>query len=251
VSLRAVRPEPAYNQQHAALRAVLRRCRPERTHTTPVVVFDLDGTLMDNRPRTIAILRDFAARCRDRDARLAEQLVTARAHDLSYLLSDSLETLGAHRHELVAEMEDFWRERFFADAHLVHDVALPGSVAFARACYDAGAILVYLTGRDLPFMGTGTFASLRDLGFPIGVAATELVLKPDATMPDEAFKRTVAPELARIGHVVAAFDNEPANCNVMLAHYPDAHVVFVDTQHTPGAPPLDAGVCVISDFRLD
>jgi hypothetical protein len=246
-----VRPEPAYNQQHAALRAVLRRCRPDRTHTTPVVVFDLDGTLMDNRPRTIAILRDFAERCRDRDPVLADRLVTAQPHDLEYLLSDSLERLGAHRHELVAEMQAFWRERFFADSHLVHDVAVPGAVAFVRACYDAGAILVYLTGRDLPLMGIGTFASLRDLGFPIGVPATELVLKPDASMPDEAFKRALAPELARVGHVVAAFDNEPANCNVMLAHYPDAHVVFVDTQHMPGAPPLDAGVCVVSDFCLD
>ncbi len=251
MTLRVVRPEPAYNQQHATLRAVLRRCRPERQHTTPVVVFDLDGTLMDNRTRTIAILRDFAERCRDRDPQLADRLVRARPQDLSYLLSESLERLGAHRTELVAEMQAFWRERFFADAHLAHDVAVPGAVAYARACYDAGAILVYLTGRDLPLMGIGTFASLRDLGFPIGVPATELVLKPDASMPDEAFKRAVAPDLARIGHVVAAFDNEPANCNVMLEHYPDAHVVFVDTQHMPGAPPLDPGVCTVADFRLD
>ena len=70
-------------------------------------------------------------------------------------------------------------------------------------------------------------------------------------MPDEAFKRHVAPGLGRIGHVVAAFDNEPANCNVMLAHHPDAHVVFVDTQHMPGAPPLAAGVHVVDDFRID
>jgi hypothetical protein len=251
VSLRIVRPEPAYNQQHATLRAVLRRCKPERAHTTPVVVFDLDGTIMDNRPRTIAILRDFAERCRDRDPVLADRLAEARPHDLAYLLSDSLERLGAHRHELVAEMHAFWREKFFADEHLAYDVSVAGAVGYTRACLDAGAILVYLTGRDLPLMGLGTFGSLRDLGFPIGVPGTELVLKPDAGIPDETFKRAVAPELARIGHVVAAFDNEPANCNVMLAHYPDAHVVFVDTQHMPGAPALDAGVCVVRDFRMD
>jgi beta-phosphoglucomutase-like phosphatase (HAD superfamily) len=251
VTLRAVRSEPAYNQQHATLRAVLRRCRPERTQSTPVVVFDLDGTLMDNRPRTCAILREYAGRCRDRDPGLAARLERARPGDLAYLLSDSLERLGAHRTELVAEMQSFWRDRFFADPHLVHDVALPGAVEYVRACYDAGALLVYMTGRDLPLMGTGTFQSLRDLGFPIGVPATELVLKPDASMPDEAFKRLAAPDLARVGHVVAAFDNEPANCNVMLAHYPDAHVVFVDTQHMPGAPPLDAGVCVVRDFCVD
>ncbi|HEY3819607.1 MAG TPA: HAD family hydrolase [Polyangiaceae bacterium] len=251
MSLRVVRSGPAESQQGVVLRAVLRRCRPERSQTTPVVVFDLDGTLMDNRPRTVAILRELAGRYRDVDLDLARRLESARPHDLEYLLADSLERLGAHRTELVAEMQTFWRDRFFGDSHLAHDVALPGAVAFARGCYDAGAILVYLTGRDLPLMGKGTFASLRDLGFPIGVAGTELVLKPDADMPDEAFKRLIAPDLARVGHVIAAFDNEPANCNVMLAHYPDAHVVYVDTQHMPGAPELGAGAFVVRDFTLD
>jgi hypothetical protein len=214
-------------------------------------VFDLDGTLMDNRPRTIAILREFAVRWEGRDPDLESRLRRARPNDLAYLLSDSLERLGVHRTEHVTELHAFWRDRFLADSHLSHDTPLPGAVEFARACHDAGAIVVYLTGRDLPLMGTGTFASLRDLGFPIGVPGTELVLKPDASMPDEAFKRAIAPELARVGHVVAAFDNEPANCNVMRAHYPDAQVVFVDTQHLPGAPPLDAGVSIVRDFVAD
>lgn len=252
MSLRVLRPEPAVYEQSATLKAVLRRCRHEPTSSQrpPVVVFDLDGTLLDNRPRTLAILREFAARCVDRDPELADRLASARTADLEYLLSDTLERLDAHRTELVAEMHEFWRDRFFRDAHLVHDVPLAGAVSFARACYDAGALLVYLTGRDLPLMGIGTFQSLRDLGFPIGIPGTELVLKPDADMPDEDFKRLTAPSLERVGRVVAAFDNEPANCNVMLAHYPDAHVVFVDTQHMPGAPALEAEVRVVRDFRV-
>jgi hypothetical protein len=238
------------SDQTATLRAVLRRCRAERGHGPPaVVVFDLDGTLIDNRPRTLAILHDFAGGCRASSPDLAARLERALPTDLAYLLSDTLERLGARGAQLAAELQAFWEDRFFRDAHLVHDVALPGAVEFARACYDAGAILVYLTGRDLPLMGIGTFQSLRDLGFPIGLPATELVLKPDAEMQDEAFKRLATPELARIGKVVASFDNEPANCNVMLAHYPDALVVYVDTQHMPGAPPLGPGVHVVRDFR--
>lgn len=251
VSLRMVQPSSPRSQQASLLASVLRRCRAEQARGTPVVVFDLDGTLMDNRPRTVAILREYAAECRARDARLATRLEQATPVDLAYRLTDSLERLEVHESHLAEEMLAFWKDRFFADAHLVHDVALPGAVEFAHACHAAGAVVVYLTGRDLPMMGIGTFRSLRDLGFPIGVTGTELVLKPDAAMPDEDFKREAAPCLVRLGHVVAAFDNEPGNCNVFRAHYPDAHVVFIDSQRMPDGPSLDAGVPVIRDFRTE
>jgi len=151
--------------------------------------------------------------------------------------------------ERIAEAHAFWRDRFFADGHLHHDKPIPGAVEFARACYDAGATLVYLTGRDLPLMGIGSFRSLRDNGFPIGVPGTELVLKPDAEMDDEAFKRLEAPKLARVGAIVASFDNEPGNCNMILAQNPECESVLLDTQHLPGAPPLNPRVHVIADFR--
>jgi hypothetical protein len=236
-------------QQSALLTTVVERC----AHTpgdrpAPVVVFDLDGTLMDNRPRTSAILREVAARWEENDPEIAKRLREAAPDALAYLLTDSLAKLGVTRSDLVADAEEYWRLRFFRDDHLVHDVAIAGAVDFARACYDAGAILVYLTGRDLPLMGIGTFRSLRDLGFPIGVAGTEVILKPDANMPDEAFKRYAAPQLARVGTVVAAFDNEPGNCNVFLETYPSCASVFVDTQHMPGAPLLLADVSIIGNF---
>jgi len=97
-------------------------------------------------------------------------------------------------------------------------------------------------------MGAGTFSSLRDLGFPIGVAGTELVLKPRAEMADAEFKRYEAPRLSRVGTIVAAFDNEPENCNVFASTYPEADSVFVDTQHLDGAPALSPNVSVIGDF---
>jgi hypothetical protein len=214
-------------------------------------VFDLDGTLMDNRPRTLVILHELAAVWRTSRPQLAERLAAARADQLDYLLTDSLARFGVTHTDAIAEAEAFWRDRFFTDAYLEHDVAVPGSVEFARACYERGGNLVYLTGRDLPLMGIGSFKSLRDLGFPIGVPGTELVLKPDAGMPDEAFKRLEAPKLERVGRVVAVFDNEPANCNVLLEQNPECTSVFVDTQHLPGAPPLDPRVKVVPDFRVE
>src|SRR6185369_858456 len=139
---------------------------------------------------------------------------------------------------------------FFTDDYLKHDIAIPGGVELARACYEAGATLVYFTGRDLPFMSIGSFQSLRDLGFPIGMVGTELVCKPDAKIPDEAFKREEGPKIARIGRIVAAFDNEPGNCNAFLEMSPDADVVFVDTQNLPGAPALASRVHVVGDLTM-
>jgi hypothetical protein len=213
-------------------------------------VFDLDGTLMDNRPRTVAILRELGEELRNEAHGSADRIARAEADELAYLLADSLRKLGIEQPELVERAEAFWKTRFFSDNYLKHDVAIEGAVSLAKACYEAGAVLVYFTGRDLPFMGLGSFESLRDLGFPIGVVGTELVCKPDAQIPDEFWKRQEGPKLSRVGHVVAAFDNEPGNCNAFLEMHPEADVVFVDTQHLPGAPPLDRRVQVVADLRM-
>jgi beta-phosphoglucomutase-like phosphatase (HAD superfamily) len=242
-------PRLPNEEKRALLANIVGRCAHAPGAARSVVVFDLDGTLMDNRPRTCAILRDFAKRIEARNPAVAKRLLAVEPHELAYLIGDTLAKLGIDDEAIALDANAYWRERFFVDDHLTHDVEIPGAVDFARACYRAGAIIVYLTGRDLPLMGIGSFRSLRDLGFPIGVAGTELVLKPDAAMADDVFKRDAAPEIARVGRIIASFDNEPANTNIFLRLYPDAASVLIDTQHAPGAPPLDNGVRVIGDFR--
>lgn len=234
--------------QRSLFERIIERSRPVKGRPVPVVVFDLDGTLMDNRPRTAIILQELAEELKAEAHSAAEVLAATKAETLAYLLTESLQRLGLEHPELLNRAETFWKQRFFSDGYLKHDTAIAGAVAFAQACYEAGATLVYFTGRDLPLMSLGSFQSLRDLGFPIGVIGTELVCKPDAKIPDEAFKRSEGPKIARIGEVIAAFDNEPGNCNAFLEMSPNADVVFVDTQHLPGAPPLKSGVHVVPDF---
>lgn len=237
-------------EQHALFARIVQRSRPVSGQPVPVVVFDLDGTLMDNRPRTTVILQELAAELHKEAHSAAEVLAAAKAENLAYLLTETLQRLGIEHPKLVERAESYWRERFFSDGYLKHDIAIAGSVELARACYEAGATIVYFTGRDLPLMSLGSFQSLRDLGYPIGVIGTELVCKPDAKIPDEAFKREEGAKLTRIGKVIAAFDNEPGNCNAFVEMCPDAEVVFVDTQHLPGAPPLAAPVHVVPDLAM-
>lgn len=237
-------------EQHALYERILSRCVPVKGEAVPVVVFDLDGTLMDNRPRTAVILKELALELEQEAHEAAAILHTTQAEQLAYLLTDSLRKLGIDNADVTSRAEAYWRTRFFSDHYLKHDVALNGAVDFAKACYERGATLVYFTGRDLPLMGIGSFQSLRDLGFPIGIVGTELVCKADAKIPDETFKRDESPKIRRIGKVIAAFDNEPGNCNVFREICPDADTVFVDTQHLPGAPPLFPGVHVVADFAM-
>ena len=245
-------------EQKALFDRVVARSKAVRGQPVPVVVFDLDGTVLDNRPRTINILQELAADLRaeaatlhgnaDEGKKAAEILAAARAEHLAYLMTDSLRKLGIVHPDLVARADAFWKTRFFSDAYLKHDVEVPGSIALSKACYEAGATLVYFTGRDLPNMALGSFQSLRDLGFPIGVIGTELVCKPDFAIPDAQYKREEGAHLARLGTVVCALENEPGNCNAFQELFPQADVVFVDTQHFPDAPALDARVHIVGDL---
>ena len=233
------------------LGGVVERVRALRAGREPaVIVFDLDGTLLDNRPRVVAILRELGEHWRAAHPEAAACCARAEPDGIVYGIAENLRRLGVADPLLHREGFTFWRERFFADPHVRHDVEVRGARAFARACHDAGAIVVYLTGRDLANMALGSFASLRDLGFPIGIIGTELVVKPRFETPDVVFKRAVAPELARLGTVVAAFDNEPANVHVFLEAHASSLGVLLDTQHAPDPPPLDERVVVIQSFEM-
>ena len=239
---------PLADQQRLLRSIVDRAAELARAGDHPVVVFDLDGTLLDNRPRTAAIFRELATEWAPHHPEDALALSGAVAEKVVYGVTGSLRRLGL-RPERHAEVTDYWKARFFRDAHLSHDEPLAGAAELVRALYDVGTQIVYLTGRDLPNMSIGTWASLRDNGFPIGVVGTSLVCKPDFDTPDESFKREVLPLVARLGQPVASFDNEPGNCNVALGALPGAVSVLLDTQHTDDAPEPLPDVVVIRDFR--
>lgn len=245
-----MRPPPLPHQLDVLSR-VLQALATWQGDRAPVVVFDLDATLFDNRPRTLEILMEFREEIADDDPELAAALLGLEVDRINYLLTDTLKACGVYRGDVVKEITNYWHDRFFTDSYIACDVPMLGGVEYVRACYEAGAVLVYLTGRDIPGMLPGTVAKLRDDGFPIGIAGTELILKPDPNMHDEAFKRGALPTLDRVGELLAFFDNEPANCNLAKAMFPDSIVVLLETQKVPGAPAPADDIEVLADFRLD
>ena len=91
---------------------------------------------------------------------------------------------------------------------------------------------------------------LRLYGFPVGVAGTMTIVKKEFEQDDELFKKEVSEYIDRLGEVVAVFENEPANSNILQARFPGAASFFVLTQHRPDAPALNHGIHKIKDFRL-
>ncbi len=233
---------------HPLLEIQERVAQARRAGHTPVLVFDLDHTLFDNGPRTWAILEAYAAHAGR--AGLAQRLGSVPHLGLPYRLDAVLALAGETNPEVLAEAFAYWRERFFTDAWIHHDVPLPGAAAYCQALVSMGVTVVYLSGRDSPNMLVGTADSLRTHGFPIGLAHTVLVLKPAFEIPDLEFKANVADFMESLGTVIALFDNEPANCNLFLERFPAALSVLLETTHAPDPPPLHPEVRRLTDFTL-
>jgi hypothetical protein len=244
-----VRPPPLPHQI-VVLQRVLDAIAAARGMEVPtVVVFGLDGTLYDSRPRTLHILMEYAEVVRAEYPDVAEALDRLGAESIHPLLSDTLRECGLAHADLVRDVTNFWRERFYSDEYVAYDEPAEGAADYVSSCHEAGATVVYLACRDIPAMLLGTVAALRDHSFPLAVPGVELVAKPDATMSDEAFLRSSIPTLSRCGPVVGFFDSFPTSCNIARREFPEAHVALVETDRTVRTPEVDSGVELVTDFR--
>jgi hypothetical protein len=198
------------------------------------VVFDLDSTIFDVKPRSLRILKEFALteRARVLSPALADWSLGLSAHTLLYTLEESALAnnvpggAGAETKGYLKEAFRFWMDRFFTHQYLTADHPTPGAVDYANRVVDAGAIAVYLTGRDWPGMGKGTQTMLEHWGFPVDPRASELLMKPNRGLDDAEFKDEALRELRIDGDAVALFDNEPANFHVFEKNFPEAWLVF-------------------------
>ena len=229
-----VRPQRGRYQPAALAQIGERVDRTRAAGQTPVVVFDLDHTLYDGRPRTLVILAEFAATLPAAQRRHADAIRRISLQGVAYLLRDTLRAAGVDDPQVVAAAEAYWKPRFFSDAYLDLDVPIAGAAEYVRDLWRRGALVVYLSGRNAEAMLTGTTASLQRWGFPVGVRGSQLVLKPTFAEPDEAFKQASLAQISALGQVVASFENEPGNLAAMALRWPDATPVFLDTDFNPG-----------------
>jgi hypothetical protein len=211
-----------------------------------VVVFDLDSTVFDNRPRQARILREFGA------FRKIDALAHCSPTDFNsgWDLRAAMRNCGLTTEEaegIYPEAKQFWLKRFFTSAYCREDVAIRGAPQFVKAVAEAGAIVCYVTGRH-EGMKSGTLDAMRNCGFLMPGNGVHLIMKPTPEMGDDEFKRRAHREVAKLGTMIAAFDNEPTHVNDYRRTFPEATIVHLATDHSGRPVGLLEGVLSVPHF---
>ncbi len=231
-------------QATALLTEVLDRCRT--LGSAGVVVFDLDSTLLDNKPRQALIMAEYG------QAHGIPSLSDNRPeHWDGWDFRKAMRNAGLPAAEIERHVEPYreqWRAQFFTSEYCRIDEGIPGAAAFTRAVQATQARVIYVTGRH-EGMRSGSVESLARLKFPVPDGdATQLWMKPQLDEDDDAFKARVHAALPEQGQVLAVFDNEPAHVNDYRRSFGDANVVHLATDHSMRPIFVDPGIPSIADF---
>jgi len=240
-------------QGTARLEDVLARAAKAQAEGRPVLaIFDIDGTILDPASRT----RDIFAAALDgpnavvtpEHPELAQRVRALPLETIPYVPESTLALAGIRDTAWVRALMTRWSQDFFSNRYLLRDAAIPGAVAYLDSLHARGVTVVYFTGRDAPRMLGGTAQSLLERGFPVGVTGTMLILKPDKAIADFDYKKNALDDLARYGTVVGVFENEPRNINLLHERFPEAIAFYIDTKHSPNAPPVQTGITRLPDY---
>jgi len=223
----AWRPSHRSPEQSEVLAAAL--ARAEEAGPGALAIFDLDGCLLDNRARQVHILREFAAQ-----HDVPEIYAVRDEHFVDWNLKNTLALAGvpeARTQRFYPLLHEHWWRCFFSDEYLVFDHAMPGAVGVVKAVRALGLKVMYLTAR-YENVRDGSWACLQRWGFPTEGEGISLVMKGDPDLDDDVAKVDAVARLHASGPVLF-FDNEPANVNSMRRRFPEAMIVFVETDHSP------------------
>ena len=215
----------------------------------PVVVFDLDSTILDNQPRNLRIVQEFARDFGDRFWGLEELVFGLVASDMLYDVRDSVKAKGYDDPAALGALFTFWYERFFTDEYVREDVAAPGAPEYVQACWRRGAHIYYLTARHVGGMEKGTAESLTRLGFPMYAPRCTLHMKPRFKMTDSEFKDDALQGVrSQLGWVIATFENEPGHANLLLEAFPRSMGFLRLSARSSTAVAPDPGLITFRDF---
>lgn len=214
-----------------------------------VLVFDLDSTVFDNRPRQARILRELGAERQNAALSRCGVEHWSSGWDLKAAMI-SCGMTPADAEALYKDAKAYWGSRFFTSEYCIDDVEVPGAPEYLKACVGTGAQVAYVTGRHEE-MRQGTVACLEKCKMPVpGGKNVHLIMKPTLRESDDTWKRVAHAKIEGLGQLIAAFDNEPTHANDYAERFPKAVVVHLATDHSGRPVELAERVISVPDFRL-
>lgn len=224
----------------------------------PVVVFDLDHTLINTNPRILAILHEIGLE------QNLPQLLSLTLQDIELLrlgrVSLHLESVFGSRANGSLRQSEFGRRFYFESSYLKFDSVMPGGPQFVTNLMQALDVdVVYLTGRLDEYFRSVTEEQLAYYAYPgFGAAAAlssrvSLILKSrDDERDNEVFKDSVLQELEQSGRlVVAVFDDSKRNINHLRETLHPSTVLTRLTADVSDQVGLLAGIEQISNFTAN
>ncbi len=214
-----------------------------------LVILDIDSTLLYTYKRNEAILKKFA---QDRISQFPDFCRTLSQVDCrrgEYGYGDALKRLLLDKAEasILDNLHSYWREAFFSNDFLTHDIPHEGAVQFVQHLSHTQIPFVYLTGRPRELMSPGSLQSLLQFGFPASQGI--LFMKPQPKDIDEEFKSKKIKELKQLKSRTWLIDNEPKILHKIAADHPEVHLIFVDTCHSPNVVAPE-GLLTLKDFHF-
>lgn len=198
------------------------------------VVFDLDDTIWDGRPRTTELARRYDA---DHGTHLFDNLTLDQVGKDGY---ETARNAGLSRADAKA-FNTYWKSRAFTDEMAQFDAPIPEIDDLAQQAHDAGADVVYLTGRPEAERET-TRGELQRMNLP-GADDGHLIMKPTLNQPTAdykvaEFKKMLEPGDTHIGWFIT---ESRRDLGAVQDAKIDVPTVLLDAPWERNGRPLDPG----------
>lgn len=206
-------------------------------HSIPVVVFDLDETLVNSSPRRWLSYQETL-----RQMGNADPVLLGQAGKMNLLHIERLPnrydprqlfyTLGIQNELFIREASDRMLQIYLSGRYLEHDQEIPGATAYVRSLVRAGAKIIFVSSRWEDTQGAATQLSLARLKLLPRPHSFQLLLRPRRmnSLEFKKFAYSRIQQMERDGRhrVVAAFENEPENEMALQEYFPKTELFHIE-----------------------